>query len=133
MFDEATIRGMKRKRGELAREIIELDKERNQAIAKMEALDNVLHAFGCVEDLEAIPIAPRPQTRLFQRGQLQRLIHDIRREHPDLKDNRGIAVAIGAKMGWPDDNAFIRNVAIRVKHARRDARIREEAIISLDE
>ena len=76
--------------------------------------------FGYEDDPKAITARRKQTGRLFKRGQLRRMIYDLRRERPDLALNKQIAAEVIKRLGWDTDDAtLLANVSEKVKDIRK--------------
>ena len=120
MAEPHVISALVKKRGELAGELAEIDKRRREITGRIAHVDSVLTMFGYDGDPKAIPTIRKQTGRLFKRGQLRRIIYDLRRERPELTVNKEIAAEVLKRLGWDTDNGtLLSTVAEKVKDVRK--------------
>ncbi|MCB1431835.1 MAG: hypothetical protein KDK75_05160 [Alphaproteobacteria bacterium] len=120
MAEPHVISALVKKRGELAGELAEIDKRRREITGRIAHVDSVLTMFGYEDDPKAITARRKQTGRLFKRGQLRRMIYDLRRERPDLALNKQIAAEVIKRLGWDTDDAtLLANVSEKVKDIRK--------------
>jgi hypothetical protein len=120
MGEPHVISALVRKRAELAGELLRADKVRQRIKANLQKIDRSLALFGYSADPTTIKPIRKQSPRLFKKGQLRRMIHDLRRSRPDLITNDAIAAEVVRRMKWNSDDCglnFI--VSLKVRDVRK--------------
>lgn len=119
MAGSHVISGLIAKRSELAGNLQRLDTDRKTLKDQIEHVDQVLAIFGYNGDPKLIgPVGK--YDRLFNRGELKRLVGEILRTSDGPLTNREITIQIIQKRGWDAGNEnLIERVTDSVRPARR--------------
>lgn len=119
MSESHAISALKRKRAELAGELLDLEKRRRAITCKIRHGDEALKLMGFSGDPKDMP-ARRYSRRLFPHGELQRIVFAALRESGGSISNAKIAALIVRQMGWDTGDEELRSlVAGKVKDARK--------------
>lgn len=120
MENEHAISALKRKRAELAGDLIGLDKQRPSVCQRIAHVDATLRLFGYQGDPKDIPAKATAKPRMFQRGELQRMVGAALRESGGKAKTGEIARAIIARMGWNTGDTELQTlIAGKVKDVRK--------------
>lgn len=123
MENAHAISALKRKRAELAGDLIGLEKQRRAVCQRIAHVDATLRLFGFQGDPKDIPARVTQRPRMFRRGHLQRMVYAALRESGGQIRTGDIARTIIAQMGWDvGDNELVALITDKVKDVRKRIR-----------
>ncbi len=106
------------KRAELSGELGKLDERRAAIKAHIANRDAVLRLF-CYKGDPAKIKPRRKRNRIFRRGELARMVHEIERQATGPLHEDDIAAEVLTRKGWAHDPDLLESVAEKVKDVRK--------------
>ena len=120
MGEPHVISALVRKRAQLAGVLAETARLQRTIAKHIAHVDQVLAIVGYRNDPKAIPNRRKNTPSLFKRGQLRRIIYDIRREGPCVTTDRGMAIEVMRRMKWDHaDEALLCLVTLKTRDVRK--------------
>lgn len=123
MAEPHVISALVRKRAQLAGVLAETARLQRTIAKHIAHVDQVLAVVGYRSDPKTIPKRRKNTPSLFKRGQLPRIIYDIRREGPCATTDRGMAMEVMRRLKWDHSNeALLFSVMLKVRDVRKVTR-----------
>ena len=118
------ISALVKKRAELSGDLVSHDRQRKLITTKIDHIDSALAIFGFDGVPQQIKTKMKAPPRLFKRGRLRRMVADITRERPELRNPRDIALEVFERMGWDMDDAHLFDQVVpKVVHVAADLKL----------
>lgn len=120
MAQPHVISALVRKRAELTWLQAETGKLHRSIAKNIAKVDHVLAMVGYRDDPGTIRKRRKNNPPLFRRGQLRRLIYDIRHEGPCISTDRQFAVEVMRRLLWnTGDESLLLAVTLKVRDVRK--------------